>query len=58
MPRKPKEEIYVQFTIRLPLRHVEVLRARAAEEDRTPSAEVRRLIRQYAEKEAPALKAA
>lgn len=49
MPRHPKSEPHVQFTIRLPLKHVEILRARAAEEDRTPSAEVRRLVRQYAE---------
>jgi hypothetical protein len=49
MPRHPKPEPHVQFTIRLPLRHVEVLRARAAEEDRTASAEVRRLVKQYAE---------
>lgn len=45
MPTEP----HVQFTVRLPLRHVEVLRARAEEEDRTASAEIRRLVRQYAE---------
>jgi hypothetical protein len=49
MPRHPKPEPHVQFTIRLPLKHVEILRARAAEEDRTASAEVRRLVKQYAE---------
>jgi plasmid stability protein len=37
----------IQFTLRLPEEIVMALRERAAEEDRSPSAEVRRLIRRH-----------
>jgi predicted transcriptional regulator len=56
MPRPTNPEPQIQFTIRLPEKHVEALRERAEREDRTASAEIRRLVRQYVEE--PATKAA
>jgi predicted DNA-binding protein len=49
MPRQSPTEPQVQFTIRLPVRHVEVLRERAEREHRTASAEIRRLVQHYVE---------
>ena len=45
MPADPQEQTRV--SVRLPADHAEVLEQRAAEEDRTVSAEIRRLVRRY-----------
>ncbi|MGE5281478.1 MAG: ribbon-helix-helix protein, CopG family [Chloroflexota bacterium] len=45
MPKEPQEQTRV--SIRLPADHAEVLEQRAEEEDRTVSAEIRRLVRSY-----------
>jgi len=39
----------VQFSLRLPAEHLSALERKAADEDRTVSAEIRRLIRRYIE---------
>ncbi len=39
----------VQFSLRLPAEHLSALERTAADEDRTVSAEIRRLIRRYIE---------
>jgi plasmid stability protein len=41
------DDSMIQFTLRLPREIVTALRERAAQEDRSPSAEIRRLIRQH-----------
>jgi hypothetical protein len=51
MPRPAPSEPQVRFTLRLPRRHVELLRERAAEEERSPSAELRLMIRRRLEEE-------
>lgn len=40
-------EPQVQVSIRMPATHATALEKKAAEEDRTVSAEIRRLVRQY-----------
>jgi hypothetical protein len=43
----PNAQEQARVSIRLPADHFEVLEQRAAEEDRTVSAEIRRLVRRY-----------
>jgi hypothetical protein len=43
------EQGTVQFSVRLPAAHLSALERLAEEEDRTVSAEIRRLVRRYVE---------
>lgn len=47
MARPKSKAEQTRISVRLPVEHVRVLKRRANEEDRTVSAEIRRLVRCY-----------
>lgn len=49
MPTPAAPEDQTRISVRLPTAHVEVLQKRAVQEDRTISAEIRRLVRHATE---------